>query len=331
MIAAGEALGWEPKRLLREVARFVKPSGSGDSDPRGETIRGYERAPDTRCSHKFAAMMLDYLDCAPGPIASQAQLAAARLACQTVLAENQTVRYHQPPRTNPASVQRIDECAGCYLLVRPATTGEALRVELLLLGTDGRRDPNTSASYLSQELACRGRWSLVRDTVSCMMNGYRGHYARPDIANLHLVYEQPPTSGEPALLRGFGVGLTRQSAHPALVPVIAIQMLEHKTLRDLPLGQIGNGGDEAPRRFLAEIAACRIDNLEKLRAILDDSIEQRHGMVSPRIGDLRGRIEQGVGKLSSFVPQRIMDLCIGYQFAVLPRGEGREADNQQRA
>lgn len=319
--AAAASLGWEQKRLLRELAKFVKPSGSGDSDPKRETILGYERSPNTRCGHRFAAMMLDFLDCTSGPVKSETQRNLARDACRSILGLNQPARYHQPPRTNPASIHRVEECAGCYLLIRPATTDESLRLELLILSTDGRRDPDTYVTYLSQELVCRGRWSIVRDTVSCIMNGYRGHYARPDIVNLHLVYEQPPTSDEPALLRGFGVGLTRQSALPAIVPVIAIQMLDHRMSKELPIMQIGNGGDESPRKFLAKIASCKLDNIEKFGDVLERTLEQRRGVIHPLIGDIRGRLELSVGRLSMIVPARVVDLCKSYQ---VPPGQHLE-------
>lgn len=306
---AAKSVGWEEGRFLKAVVQFVKPSGHGNSDPTRETILGYERWPATRCGHKFAAMVIDFLEQRASPIVDDTARREARAACLVVLKLNQDNRYRQPPRNNPASLHRIDECAGCYVLIRRSTTDTSIREELLVLATDGRRDPTTHATYASQELLCRGTWSIVRDTVSCIMNGYRGNYARPDIVNLHLVYEQPPSSEEPALLRGFGVGLTRQSAQPAMVPVIAIRLLDPKETMASTISHLGNTGDHEVRRFLATIATSNPGAAAKFGEILDHSLAHDHGITTPVSGDLRARIEQHVGKLGAYVSGTILDRC----------------------
>lgn len=306
--ASAAALGRSQREFLKEVATSVKPSGSGDSDPKRETILGYEKFPETRCGYKFAGMALDFLHVHRVEIRNQRKLNAARNACRTILLANQKVRFRHVARTNPASINRVEQIAGVYLLIRRATSDHILKQELLILSYEAESEQNTFATYVNPEVVCRGMWCVVRDTVSCMTNGYRRNW-RPDVVNFHLLYEEPDSGDTPAFLSGFAAGLTSQTALPAVVPVVAVRILDNRSSQKLDISYIGNGGDAEIRASWRLVADETSERFEKIGEILDRAMDSNNGSLVRRDGELSGKITQSVGKIEAIISQRVIAFC----------------------
>jgi hypothetical protein len=304
-----EALGRDQIQFLKEVSNFVKPSGSGDSDPNRETLLSYSRTPTTRCGYKFAGMVLDFLYANRREVKNEKMLDKAVLICRTVLRQNQQKRYQHPPRTNPASVHRIEKIAGVYLLIRRATSDQTLRQELLILANEGLGDRNLYATYVNPGLVCRGMWCVVRDTASSIMSGYRGNYGRPDAINFHLLYEEPESEHQSVFLSGFASGITSQTAEPAVVPVIAISILDNKISKKKDILQIGNGGDAEVRNSWRLVAEHKSETIEQIGDILDHAVDPKNGALIRHAGDISGKIRQIVGRIETLVPDKICTFC----------------------
>ena len=134
--ALGRDLGKDgaKNKFLTEIADFVGPKGR-DSDPNRATILSYAVG-TTKCSYKFAGMMLDFLHSHRSTIRNSKQLTVARDICYKILLKAQDKRYEHPCRSDSGALSLITEIAGVYILVRRATSDQSMRQELLVLGHD---------------------------------------------------------------------------------------------------------------------------------------------------------------------------------------------------
>ena len=308
-----ESLGQTEPHLLRQVANFVKPSGAGDSDPKRETILSYGRTPQTRCGYKFAGMVLDFLFSHRRDVKNADAMARARSICMLILGANQQKRYHHPPRTNPASVHRIAKIAGVYLLIRRATSDQSLRQELLIMASQGdEHDRNMYATYINHELVCRGMWCVVRDTASSIMHGYRGNYGRPDIISFNLLYEEPEGDNHLVFLSGFASGITSSTAEPAVVPVVAISILENPVWKDADVLRIGDAGDAEIRSLWRSVANQKSSVIEKIGDILDSTMKPNNGALIRHPNEVSSEIRRAIGRMEEIIPNEIVAFCRSY-------------------
>jgi hypothetical protein len=312
IMPAAAAVGKSRRDFLKALSVSVRPTGSGDSDPSRETILGYDKAPETRCGYKFAGMVLDCLYANRAAIKPGARaLISARKACRAVLSEFQKARFQRLPVTNPASANRVAEIAGVYVLVRRATSDHNLRQELLVLSQEADSEHATFVTYVNPEVVCRGMWSIIRDTVSCMTNGYRANW-RPDVVNFHLLYEEPSSEGNPVFLSGFATGVTSQTALPAVVPVVAVRLLDNKSA-GAEIWRIGNGGDAEIRTAWSTVCKKTPADFEKLGQLMDEAMAPRDGTLVRRERELSSRIVQTFGGLEAVVSDEVVKFCKTYK------------------
>jgi hypothetical protein len=310
VVPAAEALGRDVRRLLREIAAFVEPSGSGESDPRWGTISSYWRDLSPKCGYKFAGMVLDFLHENRSEVKNPEKLTFARNICSGILGAYQKNRYEHPARTNPASVNRIKEIAGAYLLIRRATSDKTLRKELLILVHEAGKEYNTHATYITPNIVCRGSWCVILNTASCMTNGFRGNYKRPDVVNLHLLYEEVQDQG--IFLSGFLAGIKSNTAEPAVVPVVAIRISPFNSSEKQGIWQIGNVGDAEIRRRWGSVTHDASDQIEKIGRVLDKSITTKEVTLIRHAGDLSSDIREAVGRIDTIIPEKITEFCKSY-------------------
>jgi hypothetical protein len=308
IVHAAAATGLKQGEFLKAVADFVSPSGSGDSDPTKSTILSYAKVRKTRCGHKFAGMVLDFLHDRRGQIVDGRKLELAQDLCRDTLLEYKELRFHQPARHNPASLHRVSEIAGAYILFRRATRDHGLRQELLVLVEEGEAGHHTTATYVTPEVVGRGQWSVVRNTMSCMTTGFRPRW-RPDVVNFHLLYEEAEGFDSPVFLSGFVSGLTSvANAEPATVAALGIRLLTKEELNKRDICRIGNFGD-AEIRYAWHLCC---EPLSKYADMIDNFLVEA---VKPDKGALirRPGMDEAIAKaarnIDDFIPSPIRAFC----------------------
>jgi hypothetical protein len=307
------ALGIKRRRqFLDRLVEFVRPDVGGDSDPNSGTIRSYANPAQTRCNYKFAGMVLDFLHVHRADVKDERQLALARRRCRAVLAEHDDQRFENPARSNAASLRRIDEIAGVYVLYRRATTDQVVRQELLVLSHSGRGGNKSYVTYISPEVICRGTWSVLQQSVCCMTHGFRGNYRRRDVATLHLLSEPPSTSNNPTFLSGFVAGVTSGGLRPATVAVVGIKVPPKEVSKDLL--QIGNLADAEIRAAWALVADRKSSHVERIGAILDGAMQQKAGVIRMEDSHITGEIVKACSTPPPLISAEVAAFCRTYRF-----------------
>jgi hypothetical protein len=290
--AAATLLGESRRGFLENVADFVEPQVGGDSDPSRETLFGYEHSPRTRCSYRFAGMVLDVLHKRRQEISDKTGLHRLRRTCLRIMREDRKARYEHPARTNAASRRRLQNINGVYLLFRRSRTDGTLRRELLILDQQGRGDANAFATYITPELVCRGTWCVIQQNVCCMTHGFRGDYARRDVVYFHFLYE------EREVMSGFSAGLTSLGLRPAALPTVAVKTGD----KPEEFQEWADASDAELRHCWRFVRQEQSKTVEKLGEILDTSIVPENGSIVVNDGNIVSKVLgrcPGIEKIAS--------------------------------
>jgi len=285
---AARGLGQTVEAFLRDLVEWQRPADGGERQPSSNTIRRYATNMSTRCSFRFAELVMEYLWAKPDVgISDREQLLRAKNRCRAVLLEDVERRFTRRIGSDPALHVAEGRYAGAYAVCRKETADNKYHQELLLLERYGEKEPRRPvASYVAANFVFRGEWCLIGNSLCITVMGFRGKDRTHDVVDLLIATEK---IADDVVMGGFLAGVTTAAKYPVVMPIIIAKI--HPI--DEEILSLAHGSDaEAQARFNAALG--NNENIMSAHIDLLDDIERR---IFPR------KII-GAGELTSIIRER---------------------------